>query len=127
MSKTKPTYIYKLISFTSPIDPIPETLPLSELDAASGFMHFSTALQVARTLKRFFAQDPRVTILRIDYSRVEEEIRWEAPGEVGGEGIFPHIYNRPLASTDIESMSVLENNKGDWDEALKKVELWLVY
>jgi hypothetical protein len=75
---SKPTYIYKLVSFSSPIpDPIPETLPLSELDTASGFMHFSTALQVPRTLKRFFAEDPRVTILRIDYSKVEKEIKWE--------------------------------------------------
>jgi uncharacterized protein (DUF952 family) len=50
--------------------------------------------------------------VRIDYAKVEEEIRWEdskgtgglvflvqllslraitAPGEIGGEGIFPHI------------------------------------
>ncbi|KAJ7904384.1 hypothetical protein B0H14DRAFT_2662596 [Mycena olivaceomarginata] len=104
----KPTYIYKLISFSSPIpEPVPKTLPLSELDAASGFMHFSTAAQV------------------------EEEIRWEdskgtAPGEIGGEGIFPHIYNRSLGSGDIESKMDL-SNEGGWDQALKKAESWLVY
>ncbi|KAF7355203.1 Uracil phosphoribosyltransferase [Mycena sanguinolenta] len=134
MSESRtPTYIYKLVSFTSPIpDPVPETLPLSELDAADGFMHFSTSRQIPRTLKRFFAQDPRVTILRIDYSKVEHEIRWEdskgtAPREVGGEGIFPHIYNRALSKADIESMLVLESNNGDWDEALKKAERWMLY
>ncbi|KAJ7368163.1 hypothetical protein DFH08DRAFT_830581 [Mycena albidolilacea] len=128
----KPTYIYKLISFSSPIpEPVPKTLPLSELDAASGFMHFSTAAQVPRTLKRFFAEDPRVTIVRIDYAKVEEEIRWEdskgtAPGEIGGEGIFPHIYNRSLGSGDIESKMDL-SNEGGWDQALKQAESWLVY
>jgi len=133
MSKAKPTYIYKLVSFTSPVpEPIPKTLPLSELDTASGFMHFSTAAQVPRTLKRFFAEDPSVTILRIDYSKVEEEIRWEdskgtGPGEMGGEGIFPHIYGRPLGSEDIESMTIWQRNEGNWDEALEKAESWLVY
>ncbi|KAF7352901.1 Uracil phosphoribosyltransferase [Mycena venus] len=133
MSKAKPTYIYKLVSFSSPIpEPIPKALPLSELDAASGFMHFSTAAQVPRTLKRFFAEDPSVTILRIDYSKVEEEIKWEdskgtAPGEMGGEGIFPHIYGRALGSADVESKSVLHRNDGNWDEALKNAESWLVY
>jgi len=133
MSEAKPTYVYKLISFSSPVpDPIPETFPLSELDAASGFMHFSTALQVPRTLKRFFAEDPQVTIIRIDYSKVEKEIKWEdskgqAPGEMGGEGIFPHIYNRPLRSADVESLAVWHRNDGNWDEALAKAESWLVY
>ncbi|KAF8211263.1 hypothetical protein K438DRAFT_1806994 [Mycena galopus ATCC 62051] len=131
--KTEPKYIYKLISFSSSIpDPIPKTLPLSELDAASGFMHFSTALQVPRTLNRFFITDPSVTIVRIDYKKVEDEIRWEdskgsAPGEIGGEGIFPHIYGRSLGSADIESMLILERNEGNWDEALRKAESWLLY
>ncbi|KAK7061607.1 uracil phosphoribosyltransferase [Favolaschia claudopus] len=129
---SKPTYIYKLVSFTDPVpEPIPAVLPLSELDVASGFMHLSTAKQVARTLNRFFVDDPQVTILRIDYSKLESEIRWEdskgtAPGEVGGEGIFPHRYGR-LGSADIESKLVVYKGEGSWDEALKKVESWLVY
>ena len=73
-----PKYIYKLISYTSPLpDPIPDELPLSELDANDGFMHFSTAAQVPRTLKRFFATDPSVTVVRIDYSKVESDVKWE--------------------------------------------------
>ncbi|KAJ6599196.1 hypothetical protein DFH09DRAFT_1130396 [Mycena vulgaris] len=130
---SKPTYIYKLVSFSSLLpEPLPETLPLSELDVASGFMHLSTAHQVPRTLKRFFAQDPHVNILRIEYSVVEKDIRWEdskgeVPGEVGGEGMFPHIYNRGLGRREVESVAVWDRNDGNWDEALKKAESWLVY
>jgi len=130
---SKPTYIYKLVSFTSPVpDPLPERLPFSELDTASGFIHMSTALQVPRTLKRFFAEDPRVCILRVKYSTVEKNIKWEdskgeVPGEVGGDGMFAHIYNRGLGAGEIESVVVWHRNEGDWDEALKKAESWLVY
>ncbi|KAJ7068147.1 hypothetical protein C8F01DRAFT_1117012 [Mycena amicta] len=128
----RPTYIYKLISHTSPLpDPLPEELPLSDLDAADGFMHFSTAKQVARTLKRFFAADPRVTIVRIEYSKVEAEIRWEsskdsAPGEIGDDNVFPHIYGRALRASDIESVVVWERTD-DWDAALEEGKGWLVY
>ncbi|KAJ7742467.1 hypothetical protein DFH07DRAFT_870002 [Mycena maculata] len=127
-----PTYIYKLVSFSSPVpDPLPEKLPLSELDVASGFIHMSTPLQVPRTLKRFFAEDPRIYILRVKYSTVEKNIKWEdskgeVPGEVGAEGMFAHIYNRGLGTTEIESVAIWERNR-DWDEPLKKAESWLVY
>jgi uncharacterized protein (DUF952 family) len=84
---SKPTYIYKLVSPPLP-DPLPETLPLSELDSTSGFMHFSTAHQVPRTLKRFFAEEPRVYVLRIDYSVVEKDIKWEEPKGQGKSSPF---------------------------------------
>ena len=50
-----------------------------------------------------------------------------APGEIGGEGIFPHIYDRGFGRGDVESVAVWDRNEGNWDEALKKAESWLVY
>ncbi|KAJ7937179.1 hypothetical protein B0H13DRAFT_1698898 [Mycena leptocephala] len=130
---SEPTYIYKLVPSSSPVpDPLPERLPLSELDTTAGFIHLSTAVQIPGTLKHFFAQHDEVYILRIKYATVEKDIKWEdpkaeAPGEMGGEGIFPHIYNRALGSADIESMAVWHRNDGNWDEALTNAESWLVY
>nr|GAT54016.1 uracil phosphoribosyltransferase [Mycena chlorophos] len=123
---TRPTYIYKLIASSSPIpQPLPEdhVFPLSELDATDGFMHFSTAVQVPRTLKRFFATDASITIVRINYNKVEQEIRWEnpkgtAPGEVGGDGVFPHIHGRAMKASDVESFVIWERGD-DWDAALE--------
>src|SRR4051794_33091836 len=98
-SKSKPTYLFKLIHYsTPPPDPLPEALELSDLDKKSGFMHFSTAPQVAGTLKHFFVNDPCVYLIRVVYEAVEENIRWEDPtghvcGDRSGEGMFPHLYN----------------------------------
>ncbi|KAJ7086761.1 hypothetical protein C8R44DRAFT_721556 [Mycena epipterygia] len=147
---SEPTYIYKLVScppdLADPASlPLPETLPLSQLDEKDNFMHFSTSVQVPQTLERFFANDPKVNILRIKYSVVKEKVEWEdskgkAPAEMGGEGVFPHIYvhdKRGLASEKIDSVAVWERNKEgkkdgrNWSEAVTKAlaepEPWLVY
>ncbi|KAI5114589.1 hypothetical protein M0805_007854, partial [Coniferiporia weirii] len=98
-----------------------------------GFVHLSTAPQVPGTLKFFFADDPRVYVLRLKYDELEANIRWEDPkaevcGPRGGEGMFPHLYNGlKLGKDEIESVEVWEKGEDGWDEALKKAESWLVY
>lgn len=90
-----PRYIYKIVPSSAPVsEPLPERLPVSELDQNSGFIHLSTAAQVPNTLKFFFKDEPLVYMLRIDYERVSPTIRWESPdGKVCGprpqEGLFP--------------------------------------
>ncbi|KAJ7283777.1 hypothetical protein C8J57DRAFT_1293551 [Mycena rebaudengoi] len=127
------TYIYKLVPLSVPIpDPLPEALPLSNLDSTDGFIHLSTAVQVPKTLKRFFADESKITVLRIKYATVEKDIKWESPdgkgpGEKEAEGVFPHLYNGGrLGSGEIESVFVFEN-AGDWEEAARKAASWLIY
>jgi len=123
-----PTYIYKLIpSSAPPPDPLPPTLPLSELDRNSGFIHLSTARQIPNTLKFFFKDEPRVYVLRLSYAKVEANIRWESPdakvcGPRGGEGMFPHLYNEGprLGRDEVESVATWEKTHDgeSWDVAL---------
>jgi uncharacterized protein (DUF952 family) len=92
---SQPRYIYKIVPSTAPVrEPIPERLAVSELDQADNFIHLSMAHQVADTLKTFFKEEPLVYVLRIEYHRVIQDIRWESPdGRVSnprpGEGLFP--------------------------------------
>ncbi|KAI0072841.1 hypothetical protein K474DRAFT_322218 [Panus rudis PR-1116 ss-1] len=136
----KPTYIYKIVPSSSPVpSPLPLKLPVSELDQSSGFIHLSTSVQVPGTLKHFFSNDDYVYLLRIPYDRVEKNIRWEDPkaevcGPRGGEGMFPHLYNKEenegelkLGSDEIESVKTIERNGKSWDEALAEAKDWLVY
>jgi uncharacterized protein (DUF952 family) len=133
-SDAKPTYIYKLIpSSAAPPDPLPDSLPVSDLDQTSGFIHLSTSLQVPNTLKFFFKDDPKVYVLRIPYDPVEESIKWEDPkaevcGPRGGEGVFPHLYNGfKLGKDEVESVQTLEQGPDGWDSALKAADAWLIY
>ncbi|KAJ7228791.1 hypothetical protein GGX14DRAFT_415056 [Mycena pura] len=131
---SEPTYVYKLVPSSSPVpSPLPEALPLSELDNVSGFIHLSTALQIPGTLKNFFGESDAVYVLRIKYAMVEKDIKWEDPkaevcGERGGEGMFPHLYNGGrLGSAEVESVVVWHRKGANWDEVLSKAKLWLVY
>jgi uncharacterized protein (DUF952 family) len=133
-SGPKPTYIYKIIPYTTPPStPLPAALPVSELDQSSGFIHLSTAAQVPNTLKFFFGNDPSVYLLRIPYDAVEKDIRWEDPkaevcGPRAGEGMFPHLYNGlKLGRDEVDSMQSLTRTDEGWDQALRQAEDWLVY
>jgi uncharacterized protein (DUF952 family) len=57
--------------------------------AADGFIHLSTAEQVAATGARYYAGVPGLVLLEIRSETVAERIRWQEvrPGEV-----FPHLH-----------------------------------
>jgi len=131
-----PTYIYKIVpSSFPPPSPLPDALPVSDLDNADNFIHLSTALQVPGTLKRFFGNVEQVYILRIHYSQVESKIKWEdskgtAPGSVGEPDVFPHLYNDLcLGKNEIESVVEWERGSNDWDTAITKAKEdgWFIY
>ncbi|KAG6849967.1 hypothetical protein H0H93_003156 [Arthromyces matolae] len=134
---SKPTFIYKLVPSSSPVPlnhaDLPESLPVSDIDQKSGFVHLSTSVQIPGTLKYFFADDSLVYVLQIKYDDYDEKIRWEDPkaevcGPRGGEGLFPHLYNGlKLGKDEISAVYVLENGEGGWDPALEKAKEWLEY
>ncbi|EAL87458.1 hypothetical protein KXW98_009471 [Aspergillus fumigatus] len=133
MTQSLPFYLYKLVPSTSPVrEPLPERLPVSELDQESGFIHLSTALQVPNTLKYFFKDEPLVYVLRIESERVIDDIRWESPdakicGPRPDEGLFPHLYNGlRLGKNEVESIAVWTNEAG-WDKAISQAKPWLLY
>ncbi|KAL4890861.1 hypothetical protein BDV59DRAFT_79168 [Aspergillus ambiguus] len=133
MTDIEPLYVYKIVPSTSPVrEPLPDHLPVSEIDEKSGFVHLSTAFQVPNTLKSFFKDEPLVYVLRIPYERVLHDIRWESPeGNVCGprpkEGLFPHLYNGlKLGKDEVESIAIWSNDNG-WDKALSASKPWLIY
>jgi uncharacterized protein (DUF952 family) len=67
----------------------------SAVDLRDGFIHFSTAAQLAETLRRHFAGQRDLVLVEIDSHALGAALRWE-PSR-GGD-LFPHLYGElPVA------------------------------
>ena len=60
-----------------------------------GFIHCSTEHQVVATANLFFPGQRDLVIIVIDQSRLQSELKHEAPASTGrqrSDGLFPHLY-----------------------------------
>jgi uncharacterized protein (DUF952 family) len=58
-------------------------------DRRDGFIHFSTAAQVAETASRHFARQSDLLLIAVEPDALAADLRWE-PSR-GGD-LFPHLY-----------------------------------
>jgi uncharacterized protein (DUF952 family) len=61
----------------------------SAVDRKDGFIHFSTAQQVAETAAKHFAGERDLVLLQVDVARLGARLKWE-PSR--GDALFPHLY-----------------------------------
>ena len=59
------------------------------VDRADGFIHFSTAGQVAETAAKHFAGEDGLWLVAVEAGRMGDALKWE-PSR-GGQ-LFPHLY-----------------------------------
>lgn len=67
------------------------------VDIADGFIHFSTAAQVADTAAKHFAGQHDLLLIAVDTTKLGGNLKWE-PSR--GGGLFPHLY-APLMLTAV--------------------------
>jgi uncharacterized protein (DUF952 family) len=63
------------------------------IDATDGYMHFSTAKQLAETLRLHFKGQADLVVLAVRTNDLGDRLVWE-PSR-GGQ-LFPHLYGGPL-------------------------------
>lgn len=121
-----PTYLYKILP-SAPPTPLPERLPLSDLDRNDGYIHLSTSEQVPSTADKFFGTYTELWLLKIKYevlaagtdgdgkvnTKNKAEIKWE---EVG-RGCFAHFYGGDLGIGNVHAALKVEK-KGMWADSL---------
>ena len=61
----------------------------STVDVRDGYIHFSTAAQVAETAARHFAGQSDLVLVAVDAESLGDELKWE-PSR--GGALFPHLY-----------------------------------
>ena len=58
-------------------------------DKRDGFIHFSTAEQIAESARRHRAGQSGLLLIAVDAARLGDRLRWE---ESRGGALFPHVY-----------------------------------
>jgi uncharacterized protein (DUF952 family) len=61
----------------------------SPVDESDGFIHFSTAAQLAETAAKHFAGQSALVLVAVETDRLGGELKWERSR--GGD-LFPHLY-----------------------------------
>jgi uncharacterized protein (DUF952 family) len=74
------------------------------IDLADGFIHLSTAAQLAETVSRHFSGQEGLHVAAVDLAFLGDSVRWE-PSR-GGQ-LFPHIY-APLRLSAVTAHGPLE-------------------
>jgi uncharacterized protein (DUF952 family) len=68
----------------------------SAVDLADGYIHFSTATQVAGTAAKHFAGMPALVLVAVRAEELGGALKWET---ARGDALFPHLYGPlPLAA-----------------------------
>lgn len=86
------------------------------IDVSDGFIHFSTAAQVAETGAKYFTDLPRVVVAEVDTEKLPEPVVWE-PSR--GGALFPHLYTMLPMSAVTRSAELKTDSAGqlvfpDW-------------
>ncbi|MCS6761725.1 MAG: DUF952 domain-containing protein [Candidatus Devosia symbiotica] len=68
------------------------------VDAMDGYLHFSSAAQLAKTLRLHFAGQSDLVLLAVRSADLGDALIWEASR---GGALFLHLYDGPLPSSAI--------------------------
>jgi len=90
MPAANPEFVYKVVSrAAAEAAAAAAEFPRAPIDLADGFIHFSTAAQLAETLRLHFAGQSDLVVFAVRCAAMGQGLRWE-PSR--GGALFPHHY-----------------------------------
>jgi uncharacterized protein (DUF952 family) len=75
------------------------------VDLADGYIHLSTADQLAGTIDKHFGGQTGLQLVAVDLEVLGDKVKWE---ESRGGALFPHIYDAPITLDVVVAYSPLE-------------------
>ncbi len=78
------------------------------IDLSDGYIHFSTATQLAETLAKHFAGVSPLVLCGVEDGAIGDDLRWE-PSR--GGALFPHLY-REMSLADVAIEAEIEIKDG---------------
>lgn len=87
-----PKYLFKILD-QQPEDPLPETLPSTDLDKKDNFIHLSNAEQTPITAKLFFKDFDELWILRLESEKLDGRLEFTTDPNAGIENGCAHVHD----------------------------------
>ncbi len=81
-------------------------------DSRDGFIHFSTAAQVAETARKHFASQTGLFLVELDADALGEALRWEPSRN---DELFPHLYGELDLGAVIDVFELRTRSDGSHD------------
>ena len=81
-------------------------------DSRDGFIHFSTASQVAGTARKYFFGQTGLFLIAVDADALGEALRWEPSRD---DQLFPHLYGELDLGTVVEVLDLRARSDGYHD------------
>jgi len=98
-----PLYLYKILSVEDWAKSKDQKMvKLSLMDDA--FIHLSTDEQIDKIVKKFWAQESKVVILKLDVSQLPGDLKFEQ--NVGGENKYYHLYNGSIPRSAVVTVEI---------------------
>ena len=84
----------------------------SPVDLRDGFIHFSTASQVAETARKHFAGEAGLFLIAVDADALGNALRWEPSRN---NELFPHLYGDLDLGAVVDVLSLRTRSDGSHD------------
>ncbi|MBR0752956.1 DUF952 domain-containing protein [Bradyrhizobium jicamae] len=81
-------------------------------DARDGFIHFSTASQVAETVRKHYHGQTGLFLIAVDAEALGDALRWEVSRN---DELFPHLYGELDLGAVIEILDLRARSDGGHD------------
>ncbi len=81
----------------------------SAIDLVDGYIHFSTAEQVAETVRKHFQGQVDLVVISVSVAELGDALRWERSR--GGD-LFPHLYGALAVAAAVELLDLPMNGDG---------------
>ena len=101
--------VYKLLRINEWEEALESGQIITGLDEQDGFIHLSTAIQLAGTLNLFFKDTDSLQLLQLDLDKIDDtKLIYEIPYPNEGKRkiAFPHLYSKLMTNQVAQSWTI---------------------
>ncbi|KAK9710381.1 hypothetical protein K7432_008471 [Basidiobolus ranarum] len=121
-----PNFVYKIALPDVPLNGDPnQPIDRTAIDEDIGFIHLASAEQVPAIVQQKFHYFREISILKIDYSRIEEATQWElSRSNAPDQTLYPHYYGDLKVGFVRDVLTGRKGAQGDFQSLLDEFVSW---